>query len=432
MKNLCYKKCKDSGLKYTNGVSSKMIQSNIIQTNGTHKIPYSTTKTNTINNIIISGDYEKNKSLLMCLHYDGYQKFLIPLLERYPNLSVMFNDIILNLTPEEYSKITYKKPKEIEPVPVITEIIIDKKYYVVSRVLKNISYFIYKNYTYLDVFYPTQSYEFDVSDPSNEGRELSFSEKEDFIDFPNILRNGEAGTPNASVILTIPIDIKVASLFVYNKKEPILQNAYIFGGYSLKKINIDLESINNTKRIVTCKTSPTQSYIFNGVLKKRDYELTAKNPTIGITQSSILSGIPYNGLHIHIYDINSRETTLFYNNNNYGFYKGTYYIFVPRMYQLAFLNINQTTNFIYSGDDDKKVQEYVIGTENENELYDFYYGTIKIEVKGSFAPISIYTLKYGYLSGYKRIVYYGTETPNYAEYIKIVENFSQKPKLINY
>ena len=31
MKKICYKKCKDSGLKYTNGVSSKMIQSNIIQ-----------------------------------------------------------------------------------------------------------------------------------------------------------------------------------------------------------------------------------------------------------------------------------------------------------------------------------------------------------------------------------------------------------------
>ena len=102
------------------------------------------------------------------------------------------------------------------------------------------------------------------------------------------------------------------------------------------------------------------------------------------------------------------------------------------MYQLAFLNIDQSSNFVYSGEDKKKIQDYVIGTESENGLYNFYYGTIKIEIKGSFSPISIYTLQYGYLSGYKRIVYYGTETPNYAEYIKIVENFSQKPKLINY
>ena len=426
MKNLCYKKCKDSGLKYTNGVSNKMVQSAILQTNGKNKIPYSNTKTNTINNIIISGDFDQNKKLLLCLHYDGYQRYLEPLLERYPQLSVMFNKIILSLTPEEYNKITYKPPKQVDIVPVIPEVNIVKTYYVVTRKLKNISYFIYKNYTYRDIFYPTYSYKFDVSDLSNVGRELSFSLQKDYIDFANILRNGEAGTPNASVILTIPVDIKQTVLYIYNKSEPNLQNAYIFGGYSLQQININLESLNNVKRDRLCKTTPTQSYIYDGILKKKEYIEESIIP-IGLLQSSILSAIPYNGLNIYIYDINSKETVLFYNTNKYGLYIGTYYIFVPRMYQLAFLNIDQSSNFVYSGEDKKKIQDYVIGTESENGLYNFYYGTIKIEIKGSFSPISIYTLQYGYLSGYKRLMYYDD-----ANYKDNVSKFSEKPKLINY
>jgi hypothetical protein len=426
MKNLCYKKCKDSGLKYTNGVSNKMVQSAILQTNGKNKIPYSNTKTNTINNIIISADFEQNKKLLLCLHYDGYQKYLEPLLERYPQLSVMFNEIILSLTPEEYNKITYKPPKNVDIVPVIPEVNIVKTYYVVTRKLKNVSYFIYKNYTYRDIFYPTYSYKFDVSDLSNVGRELSFSLQKDYIEFANILRNGEAGTPNASVILTIPVDIKQGTLYIYNKSEPNLQNAYIFGGYSLQQININLESLNNVKRDRLCKTTPTQSYIYDGILKKKEYIEESIIP-LGLLQSSILSAIPYNGLNIYIYDINSKETVLFYNTNKYGLYIGTYYIFVPRMYQLAFLNIDQSSNFVYSGEDKKKIQDYVIGTESENGLYNFYYGTIKIEIKGSFNPISIYTLQYGYLSGYKRLMYYDD-----AIYKDKVSKFSEKPKLINY
>ena len=97
------------------------------------------------------------------------------------------------------------------------------------------------------------------------------------------------------------------------------------------------------------------------------------------------------------------------------------------MYQLAFLNIDQSSNFVYSGEDKKKIQDYVIGTESENGLYNFYYGTIKIEIKGSFSPISIYTLQYGYLSGYKRLMYYDD-----ANYKDNVSKFSEKPKLINY
>jgi hypothetical protein len=90
------------------------------------------------------------------------------------------------------------------------------------------------------------------------------------------------------------------------------------------------------------------------------------------------------------------------------------------LYQVAFLNKNQETNFKYSGLESRKNTDIVDGTEADG-TYDFYYGTIKIEILGSFRPISMYTLKYGYLDAKSRIVYDDT----------IIINRVDEPELIN-
>jgi hypothetical protein len=75
----CYAQCNTGGLKYTNGVSTKMMQSKMINTNGKQKIPYSNSKTNTIKTIILSADYKANMNLLLCLKYSGYIRYFEPL-----------------------------------------------------------------------------------------------------------------------------------------------------------------------------------------------------------------------------------------------------------------------------------------------------------------------------------------------------------------
>jgi hypothetical protein len=117
--------------------------------------------------------------------------------------------------------------------------------------------------------------------------------------------------------------------------------------------------------------------------------------------------------------------SLFYSTDFYGLSNGgVYYIHVPKSYQLAFLNKDQSNNFVYSGDANKKTTEEIIGTENDG-TYDFYYGTVKIEIKGSFQDISLYTLRYGYLGGYKRFVY--TD-----KCVDVINSFSATPNLIRF
>ena len=51
--------------------------------------------------------------------------------------------------------------------------------------------------------------------------------------------------------------------------------------------------------------------------------------------------------------------------------------------------------------------------------------TVKIEIKGSFQDISLYTLMYGYLGGYKRFVY--TD-----KCVEVINSFSATPNLIRF
>ena len=80
------------------------------------------------------------------------------------------------------------------------------------------------------------------------------------------------------------------------------------------------------------------------------------------------------------------------------------------MYELTFLNKNQESNFSVSNVEGKEFTstERIIDQLSDTEIegiYKFYYGYVKITVNGSFNPISIYTYKYGYLGGYKRLIY---------------------------
>lgn len=80
------------------------------------------------------------------------------------------------------------------------------------------------------------------------------------------------------------------------------------------------------------------------------------------------------------------------------------------MYELAFLNKNQETNFSVTRVEGKEFtsNERIIDQLGDTEIngtYNFYYGYVKITVNGSFNPISMYTFRYGYIGGFKRLIY---------------------------
>jgi hypothetical protein len=86
---------------------------------------------------------------------------------------------------------------------------------------------------------------------------------------------------------------------------------------------------------------------------------------------------------------------------------------------LSFLNANQEDNFSYHGNN--PTISNVVGTGDTDGSYNFYSGTITITISGSFQPISMYTLNYGYLDA-KNIMVFSDIGP---------KDWSSPPKLIN-
>jgi len=421
MMKKCYAQCSNGGLKYTNGVSTKMMQSKIITTNGKHKIPYNTSKTNTINIIILSADYRANMSLLLCLKYSGYIRYFEPL--KNIKLTEMLNFIIDNmLTTEQRDRVFERFIPDVF-VPPIPKYEFGKKYYVVTRTITNtsgesISYFIYKNYTEYDRFIPTYEYVFDFSDPTNTitvnnkqiyfGDSFAFSIKKDLKEYTNtVYRDKE----NHTVTLKIPFEFEHSRLFIYNKDTKYINERYTFGGNSLEYIPIDLKSVRESNPVKKCPgAEDTETYIvpFNPPKYKIPYE--NRNPIVCLAQSNILTAIPYRGLNLYINNIDDRTTMLFYSNSIYAMFNATYYMYIPQMYEVAFLNKYQETNFNISSVEGREFTstERNIDSLSDTEIdgsYNFYYGYIKITVNGLFNPISMYTYRYGYIGGYKRIIY---------------------------
>jgi hypothetical protein len=331
----------------------------------------------------------------------------------------MLNYILDNLTLDEYNSIY----GIVEPIitEVVPEIIIKKTYYVVTRQMtETVKYFIYKNYSREDTFIPTYSYVFNVEHPSNDGTNLSFSPNMDLKEYKYITKVGTPGTYGATVMVTLPQDISYNKLYLYNNADPTDSFKYRYGGYTLNYLNILLESVADKNPTVACSKIP---YSAIASVKPKIYttDIVSEIKTVSLEQTSILTGITFNGVHLFIYELNNKEPALFYTNQLYGLNIGIYYLFVPKVYQIAFLNKNQETNFKYSGIETRKNTEIVLGTEADG-TYDFYYGTVIIEIVGSFQPISMYTKKYGYLDGKSRMVYDDTSI------IKRVD----KPELIDF
>jgi len=376
-----------------------MLQAQMIRTNGRYTYKYSDSKTDAINLIIISQDYERNKELLFSLSLNGYMAHYQPLHIQY-KLTNVISSIIQNLTTEERAILSCAVTKTVSTPPTIPEIPLEgKTFYVITTTVGGISYFIFKNYSTEDFIIPTYTYTFDVSHPSNAGTKLEFSfiQGGPRIDYVN--------DSNPKLIkVTLPSDVSYNQLYPYDAAQNSLYLRYNTSGYTVGSIYIKLSAFAQSL-IASCNPtfypiSTPNLYVYNN----NSYEL------IYLTASSVLYVYENNGPNISISDINSRSSAHFTADRKFGLSVHEYYLYIPQTYPIALLNSTQKSNIRYKGDDDKVIKDVlVLGTEDD-DLYDFYYGTIKITVTGSFQPISIYTLNYGYIHGKSILVY--AENPN--------------------
>jgi hypothetical protein len=398
--SLCKTTCQvPTVTKQSNNISKKMFQAQMIRTNGKYTYKYSNSKTDTINQIIISQNYAANKELIFSLGINGYMNYYKPLAVQY-KITNIAETILRNLTPDEQGILNCAKPPPVEE-PVLPLVPIEgKTFYVISVKTNtytdlNWSFFVFKNYSSDDFLIPTYTYTFDMSHPSNAGTKLSFSffKEGDPLDSKYLVYTGNL------VKVTLPKNINYTNLYPYNETEPNIYLKYNKSGYTVGSFYIKTSSF---AQAIENGCDPTYTPIGTPVIytyNNKSYEL------LYLTASSLVYGYENNGIRLTIKDINLNETLQYISNRKFGMSEHLYRIYVPQMYKLAILNSGQESNITYFGDPEKVTRDVlVIGTEAD-DIYDFYYGTINIVVTGSFQPISLYTLDYGYLGAKQVLVY---------------------------
>jgi hypothetical protein len=362
MQSICKPNCKPVYNLQQNGVSRKMLISQMIRSG--KSINYSNSETATIYKTILSLDYDANKKLLLLLKYKLYMKYVGQVIScgKYNSQQIyeMIDFILANLTPEEY-KIVYEIVDPITDPDALDTLPIKKTFYVVVDI--NQSIFIIKNYTG-EFMIPNNAYEFDLEHPSNLNTKFCLSQERTAIPVGGLVYNGTPGTPGANVIFTVP-DLITYELYIFNSLSfapfswgyvqpflPVLQANKSYSSFSFLPLSLQQQS--------------SLSIYYNQTLK-----FCIQNTIIPFITSS---------------------------NYNYLLYYGTYYLQVPKLYTLALLNKGQETSISYVGKIITSTTSEVFGTTNDG-IYNFYYDTIVISVYESFTPISFYSLFYGYLSG---------------------------------
>ena len=135
---------------------------------------------------------------------------------------------------------------------------------------------------------------------------------------------------------------------------------------------------------------------FGGV--KSDYDDISSGVVECLYPQTIFNSIVVDGLPYMTFNnaSNYDETKV------YGLYEGQYMIkSIDEEHPIAFINQGKEDYFTYTGSSSSKLTR--LGPDNN--VYDYYYGTIVIYVYGDFGNISVYDFYSGYTGGYQLFQY---------------------------
>ena len=389
----CNKICEKSIYSFpTNNLSTKMIQAQALKQKKNAKFVYKNTRIESIYKIILSLDYQENKRLLFLYKYKLYKRYFDDL-QNVPydirlKLNEMLTVIINGLTEFEYNLIfeiviitTVEVPETFIPY--------EYTFYVVTRVLSNMSYFIIKNINDTFTFEPGYSYVFDLSDPTNYGTKFALSKRKDGIGSGT--HSGIPGTNGAILSINIEKNISVPYLYAFNEEiiinppldvsgntADVIQVAYGIWGYSVLYLyinvgNLPLTSINN--------------FIY------KDLE-----------QYSTLTVYELNGPKYLIAPLTDFFVYFTKNKYRYNISYGTYYIDIPRTYNAALLRnsgFEKIISFVGPYETTKRVKgvQFAPGIQ-EDISQNFYYGQTVMTVYEPFTvPLSFYCESFGFMGG---------------------------------
>lgn len=242
-------------------------------------------------------------------------------------------------------------------------------------------YLVITNIRFEHVLTPGKKYKFDLSHLTNSGFQMSLSDKKyTFQDAENVRLIGTPGKAGACVIYQPSTTISMYNVYIYNKLDPY-NSGYDEFGRMFDKLLIEV----NYKII----KQPIVNYDFS------------HNFITDLSDISILCMIQNKGPKYFLeprtkitYRNILKDT--YFQNRQYGLETGTYTI-INKDFSNPFTILNgNNPNITLHGNADKKTVSFVQGISDISDAsYNFYHGTMIIDVSGNFGTCPFYSLKFG-------------------------------------
>ena len=260
-------------------------------------------------------------------------------------------------------------------------------------------YLVITNIRFEHALTPGKTYKFDLSDPSNNGFQLSLSPKKySFQDVENIYFIGTPGDPGACVIYQPPVTISLYQVYIYNKLDHF-DSGYDVFGRMFEQLIIEINYKITQQPRYTSTTSDQFITDLSGISDIR--MIHNKGPKYYLE--------PYNQpTYGNIFN------DKYFPNRQYGLKTGTY-IILNKDWKNPFTILNgnnlENPNICLYGNPNKKESIYVQGiTDISDAYYDFYYGTLFIHVSGDFGTVPFYSKKFGLNQMQSFFVYHSTSS----------------------
>ena len=389
-------------------MSKKMIQSfNIRNRTG---ISVHNSKTFTIYDIILDEDTYKIKNLLLNLGIRIFRKYLERITRNHnyndtkkSRIINIYNTILANLTIEEQKSLgIYVTPPNNITLTETQERIqqtsnIYFKYFCSVWKSYDQSHIVITNLRQKSYLIPGKKYLFDLSNETNNGHQLSFSQEQfKFVDAPGLYfakNNGSIippGTTGACIVYTVPLDIDIYNIWLYDKNDNT-SNSFFYFPYVNKSLIIKLNYLHPTKGGLNITIN--QDEILNEI------NCIDKSMTLRSLESDgpkyVIEPNDINYFNREGFDIRNRYKP----NVRYGLHYGSYNLYINNRFNpFTLLNKGKEHLIKITGDNDKKSTIYLEYLDADNTLsgnYDFYHGNVTIEVYGDFGTIAFYSKIYG-------------------------------------
>jgi hypothetical protein len=137
---------------------------------------------------------------------------------------------------------------------------------------------------------------------------------------------------------------------------------------------------------------PKQFFAITDVSLNYDYCGVSSQTKVNVVYD-LSTNIPY---------IRFGNDTTYNSRRKYGLYLGEYMIFIPQESPITFLNRGKE-NIVQIESISKNSERLNIGPDGN--IYTFYYGLIRLTIKGNFGRMSLYSYHKGYMGGFDLFKY---------------------------